>query len=171
MKAAVVKALRLLFVLAASVPERVAATVLTIKSAALPVVKSIGLLAFFVAWKSFTVFRVAVRSLIHCRDQWLPRVSRFRLGQYHSCLAWMENRSRVAYKRSRRGIVLPLRVTLLLLLDRRGLLQWPRSYRLDLGLRRLTVAQWLSEGLSEEQVKSAMKMLHESSEAHCESLW
>jgi len=45
MKAAVVKALRLLFVLAASVPERVAASVLTIKSAALPVVKSIGLLA------------------------------------------------------------------------------------------------------------------------------
>jgi hypothetical protein len=39
-----VKALRLLFVFAASVPERVAATVLTTESAALPVVKSIGLL-------------------------------------------------------------------------------------------------------------------------------
>jgi hypothetical protein len=46
MKAAVVKALRLLFILAASVPERVAATALTTESAALPVVKSIGLLAF-----------------------------------------------------------------------------------------------------------------------------
>jgi hypothetical protein len=40
-----VKALRLLFVFAASVPERVAAAALTIKSAALPVVKSIGLFA------------------------------------------------------------------------------------------------------------------------------
>jgi len=47
MKRAAVKALRLLFVFAASVPERVAATVLTIKSAALPVVKSIGSLAFY----------------------------------------------------------------------------------------------------------------------------
>ena len=43
-KPAVVKALRLLFVFAASVPERVAASVLTTESAALPVVKSIGLL-------------------------------------------------------------------------------------------------------------------------------
>jgi hypothetical protein len=42
-----VKALRLFFVFAASVPERVEATVLTMKSAALPVVKSIGLFAFF----------------------------------------------------------------------------------------------------------------------------
>jgi hypothetical protein len=41
-----VKALRLLFVFAASVPERVAATVLATESAALPVVKSIGPLAF-----------------------------------------------------------------------------------------------------------------------------
>jgi len=40
-----VKALRLLFVFAASVPERVAATALTTESAALPVVKSIGPLA------------------------------------------------------------------------------------------------------------------------------
>jgi len=46
MKAAEVKALRLLFVFAASVPERIAATVLTTGSAALPVVKSIGLFAF-----------------------------------------------------------------------------------------------------------------------------
>jgi len=45
-EAAGVKALRLLFVFAASVPERVVATVLAIKSAALPVVKSIGLFAF-----------------------------------------------------------------------------------------------------------------------------
>jgi hypothetical protein len=44
-KVAGVKALRLLFVFAASVPERVAATVLTTESAALPVVKSIGLFA------------------------------------------------------------------------------------------------------------------------------
>jgi hypothetical protein len=43
-KPAEVKALRLLFAFAASVPERVAATVLTTESAALPVVKSIGLL-------------------------------------------------------------------------------------------------------------------------------
>jgi hypothetical protein len=41
-----VKALRLLFVFAASLPERVAASVLTTDSAALPVVKSIGPLAF-----------------------------------------------------------------------------------------------------------------------------
>ena len=38
-----VKARRLLFVFAASVPERVAETVLTTKSAILPVDKSIGL--------------------------------------------------------------------------------------------------------------------------------
>ena len=44
-KAAAVKAQRLLFVFAASVPERVAANALTTKSAALPVVKSIGLCA------------------------------------------------------------------------------------------------------------------------------
>jgi hypothetical protein len=44
---AAVKALRLLFVFAASVPERVTATVLATESAALPVVKSIGLLASF----------------------------------------------------------------------------------------------------------------------------
>jgi hypothetical protein len=44
-KAAGVKALRLLFVFAASVPERVAASVLHPESTALPVVKSIGLLA------------------------------------------------------------------------------------------------------------------------------
>lgn len=48
MKAAEVKAQRLLFVFAASVPERVASTVLTIESAASPVVKSIGSLAFFI---------------------------------------------------------------------------------------------------------------------------
>ena len=46
-KAAGVKALRLLFVFAASVPERVAAAVLTTESAALPVVKSIGLFELF----------------------------------------------------------------------------------------------------------------------------
>jgi hypothetical protein len=49
-KSAGVKALRLLFVFAASVPERLVATVLTTESAALPVVKSIGLFDF-----SFTV--------------------------------------------------------------------------------------------------------------------
>ncbi len=46
-KAAGVKALRLLFVFAASVPERVEASVLTTESAALPGVKSIGLFAFY----------------------------------------------------------------------------------------------------------------------------
>ena len=45
MSAAEVKALGLLFVFAASVPERVTATVLATESAALPVVKSIGLCA------------------------------------------------------------------------------------------------------------------------------
>jgi hypothetical protein len=45
MEAVGVKALRLLFVFAASVPERVTATVLTTESAALPGVKSIGLCA------------------------------------------------------------------------------------------------------------------------------
>jgi hypothetical protein len=44
-KAVGVKALRLLFVFAASVTERVGETVLTTESAALPVVKSIGPLA------------------------------------------------------------------------------------------------------------------------------
>jgi hypothetical protein len=47
MKAAGVKALRLLFVFAVSVPERVVATALTTESAALPVVKSIGLFGLF----------------------------------------------------------------------------------------------------------------------------
>jgi len=53
-KAAGVKALRLLFVFAASVPERVAAAGLTTERAALPVVKSIGLfgLVLFVALSS-----------------------------------------------------------------------------------------------------------------------
>jgi len=51
MKAAAVKALRLLFVFAASVPEWVAAAGLATESAALPVVKSIGLLALFPARK------------------------------------------------------------------------------------------------------------------------
>ncbi len=45
-KAAGAKAQRLLFVFAASVPERVADTALATESAALPVVKSIGSLAF-----------------------------------------------------------------------------------------------------------------------------
>jgi hypothetical protein len=47
-KSAGVKALRLLFVFAASVPERVAATAPPTESAASPVVKSIGPLAFFI---------------------------------------------------------------------------------------------------------------------------
>jgi hypothetical protein len=48
-KPAGVKALRLLFVLAASVPERVTATAPDSESAALPVVKSIGLFDLFCA--------------------------------------------------------------------------------------------------------------------------
>lgn len=48
MEAVGVKALRLLFVFADSVPEREAATVLATESAALPVVKSIGLFGLFI---------------------------------------------------------------------------------------------------------------------------
>jgi len=53
MKAVGVKALRLLFVFAASVPDRVTKTVPTTESAALPVVKSIGLFDFLfkIPWK------------------------------------------------------------------------------------------------------------------------
>lgn len=47
-KAARVKALRLLFVFEASVPERVAKTVLTTESAAVPAVKFIGSLGIFI---------------------------------------------------------------------------------------------------------------------------
>jgi hypothetical protein len=54
--AGAVKALRLLFVFAASVPERVAATKLATESAALPVVKSIGLFDLF-----FVPFLVCVQ--------------------------------------------------------------------------------------------------------------
>jgi len=137
-------------------------------------VKWIALLGlfFFILWKTFWVCRVGVASLIYFQRWLLPHVSIYRLGQCHSSVGWKEMRVRAAYRRSRAGIVLPLRVTLLLLVDRRGLWQWPRRYHPQcLQWWPLAAAQWLSAGLSEEQVKSAMKVIHESSEARSESLW
>jgi hypothetical protein len=64
-EAAGAKALRLLFVFAASVPERVAETGLTTESAALPVVKSIGLFDLFFLPEICTGGFVCLKHFLH----------------------------------------------------------------------------------------------------------